>query len=133
MALSFDRFAPPADAPLTPCARCAFPVDSLDDRGRCDDCAGDPLLALVDEVSRPDLAVAVSLGRLSFSLRLAHDPRPACGCDLCETARVELDAWCDERRADYLAELDQRLPWQWAWTPLDAVASNDTPLADEVA
>ncbi|MDO9016545.1 MAG: hypothetical protein Q8S73_26590 [Deltaproteobacteria bacterium] len=129
MARSFDRFTLPADLALTPCAHCGAYVESVDSRGRCDDCAGDRLLALVGEVSIVDTATALHLGALTFARRasdagdFAHDPVDACGCDLCDAARAELNDWLDGCRAGYLDAVDGGpLPFELAWTP----AANDT-------
>lgn len=118
--MNFDRFALPADLPLTPCAHCGYAVESVDSRGRCDDCACDPALAAADEACVDDLA---------------HDPVDACGCDLCDAARTELNAWIDDARAAYLDAMDGGpLPFELAWTPAHAVAANDsTACIGEVA
>lgn len=131
-----DRFAPPSDAPLSRCAHCNTPVETLFARGRCDDCASDPLLVALDEVSRVDVAVALDLGARSFVRRsAAHDPREGCGCDLCDTALDDLDLWHDDRRTVFLADVDGGpLPWELAWSPdLALPAANDTADAGEAA
>lgn len=59
----------PTDAPLSPCAHCGYPVESVDARGRCDDCAHDLRVMVRDEVDALSLAVAVQLGRVSLAAR----------------------------------------------------------------
>lgn len=69
---ALDRFALPADAVLSPCTRCREHVETLDSRGRCDDCAGDWLLSAVEEVSLFDVTIADGLAGRSFRMRLAR-------------------------------------------------------------
>lgn len=113
------------DVADVPCARCQHLVESVDARGRCDDCASDRLVVALDEISTFDVDVALALGRLSFAIRTA--PRPyLTPCALCNAPTApdeldhvdglagahapvclgclgELDAWAAERRA---ADLD---------------------------
>ena len=66
-----DRFAPAALA-LTPCARCATFVESVDARRCCDDCAGAPPLAAVASVPAVGLSVARAVGLRSFVVHVAR-------------------------------------------------------------
>lgn len=61
----------PADAPLAPCAHCCERVESVDSRGRCDDCAGDLAVLVRDELDAVSHALAVHLGQVSFASRVA--------------------------------------------------------------
>ncbi|MDB4930521.1 MAG: hypothetical protein JWM10_3005 [Myxococcaceae bacterium] len=110
----------PPDARLTACTRCTEPVESVDGRGRCDDCGCDRLLAGHDEVSTFDFAAAVGLGRLSFT---AHLDRQA-SIEL--TSDPGFLAWCDALRDEAIEHETQNMPWEIGWTPADAAApAND--------
>jgi len=80
----------PVDPLLVACTHCGEPVDGVDGRGRCDDCGSDRLLALLDEVSTADLAVAATIGHLSFARR--------------ETAAREAELAADEGFTAWLAD-----------------------------
>lgn len=80
--INFDRFELPTDR-LSRCAGCRELVETVDSHTHCADCAEARLAA--------DEAEALA----------------ACGCDLCDAERAELDAWCDERRAAFLDEVEQ--------------------------
>lgn len=102
--LRFDALlaAGPADGPTFACTHCGGEVESVDGRGRCDDCGADRLLALLDEAATADVDVAVVVGRLCF------DRRDAARCEAELTADPAFLAWCDAQRdaamVDQLAE-----------------------------
>jgi len=83
----------PVEPRLSPCAHCGEAVESLDGRGRCDDCGSDRLLTLLDEVSTPDVADAVLIGRLSFARRELAAREAELAAD------EGFTAWLSDRRA----------------------------------
>jgi len=96
----------PVDPRLIPCTHCGEAVDGVDGRGRCDDCACDRLLALLDEVSTVDVADALLIGRLSFARREVAAREAELAAD------EDFTAWLADRRdaANELqaAEVDAR-------------------------
>lgn len=98
----------PSDPRLHACTACRYEVESVDGRGRCDECACDDLRTACDEVSTFDFAAAIALGRVSFEAhaRFVYERELAA----CHVFNAEVDARIEATIADQLA--DERDPFE---------------------
>jgi hypothetical protein len=83
----------PADPSLHTCTACRFEVDSVDDRGECDDCANDPARIAARELTEEQAEMA------RCEAELAADKGFAAFCD----ARRDHDRAVEAARIDALA------------------------------